>query len=130
MSSSGIEAIETSLDHVEPLLQISEAIETVYDVESTAAELLRGGWTRVRIFLWSDPSPHLPRYRILMVTLPYQLPPQVCLQFPDELLHDSVPVFKAVRARLPDAVEVYVMADTTYGRWARTRTAAEHPANC
>ena len=59
-----------------------------------------------------------------MATLPCptQPLPQVCLQFPDELLHDSVPVFKAVRARLPDAVEVYVMADTTYGRWARVES--------
>lgn len=41
---------------------------------------------------------------------------QICLQFPDELLHDSVPVFQAIRAKLPDRVELYVMADTTYGR--------------
>ena len=52
VSSSGIEAIETSLDHVEPLVQISDVpLETVYDVESTAEELLRGGWTRVRVSL-------------------------------------------------------------------------------
>lgn len=50
VSSSGVEAIETSLDHVEPLLQISDVpLETVYDVDSTAAELLKGGWTRVRL---------------------------------------------------------------------------------
>lgn len=41
---------------------------------------------------------------------------QICLQFPDELLHDSVPVFQAIRAKLADKVELYVMADTTYGR--------------
>lgn len=41
---------------------------------------------------------------------------KICLQFPDQLLHDSVPVFKALRARLQDSVELYVMADTTYGR--------------
>jgi len=39
------------------------------------------------------------------------------LQFPDELLHASVKVFKAIRKRLPDHVELYVMADTTYGRY-------------
>jgi len=38
------------------------------------------------------------------------------MQFPDDLLHDSVPVFQAVRSKLADHVELYVMADTTFGR--------------
>lgn len=42
------------------------------------------------------------------------------MQFPDELLHDSVPVFQAIRKQLPDNVELYVMADTTFGRYARS----------
>lgn len=41
---------------------------------------------------------------------------QIALQFPDELLHDAVPVFRAIRDRLPQEKELYVLADTTYGR--------------
>lgn len=40
---------------------------------------------------------------------------QVALQFPDDLLHDAVPVFNVLRARLPSPVELYILADTTYG---------------
>lgn len=45
---------------------------------------------------------------------------QICLQFPDELLHDSVPVFQAIRSKLPAETELYVLADTTYGRSAQS----------
>lgn len=40
----------------------------------------------------------------------------VALQFPDELLSDSVPVFQALRSRLAQDVELYILADTTFGR--------------
>lgn len=41
---------------------------------------------------------------------------QIGLQFPDALLGDSVPVYRALRERLPQECELYVLADTTYGR--------------
>jgi hypothetical protein len=40
----------------------------------------------------------------------------IALQFPDELLKDSVRVYQALRRRLAPEREIYVLADTTYGR--------------
>lgn len=40
----------------------------------------------------------------------------VALQFPDELLPDSVQIFKALKSRLDDSRELYILADTTFGR--------------
>lgn len=42
--------------------------------------------------------------------------PQIALQFPDELLPHSVPIFKTLRSRLASHRELYALADTTYGR--------------
>jgi hypothetical protein len=41
---------------------------------------------------------------------------QIALQFPDELLHDSVPVYQELRKRLGEDQKAYVLADTSYGR--------------
>jgi diphthamide biosynthesis protein 2 len=38
------------------------------------------------------------------------------LQFPDELLHDSVPVYKRLMSLIGRDREIYVLADTSYGR--------------
>jgi diphthamide biosynthesis protein 2 len=40
----------------------------------------------------------------------------VALQFPDELLKDSVRVYQSLRQKLSSDREIYVLADTTYGR--------------
>ena len=40
---------------------------------------------------------------------------QIGLQFPDALLGDSVPVYRALKSRLEEC-ELYILADTTYGR--------------
>lgn len=42
---------------------------------------------------------------------------KVALQFPDELLQYSVPIYRALKASAPEK-EFYVMADTSYGRCA------------
>ena len=41
---------------------------------------------------------------------------QIALQFPDELLRDSVPIFKALRSKLGEEILLYTLADTSYGR--------------
>lgn len=41
---------------------------------------------------------------------------QIALQFPDELLRDSVPIFRRLKARLGEGHDLYVLADTSYGR--------------
>lgn len=40
----------------------------------------------------------------------------IALQFPDELLPDSVSVYKALRTGLDAETELYILADTTFGR--------------
>lgn len=67
----------------------------------------------------------------------------VGLQFPDHLLHISVRIFKLLRAQLPisstgqlgkpdanesTAVEIYLLADTTYGSCCVDCLAAQHVA--
>lgn len=109
VSASGVEAIETTID-ITPQIQISEVpLEDVYEVDRTVAEIQRGRWTKVCLH---------KVFKSNRMSQPANLTSamQVCMQFPDELLHDSVPVFQAVRRRLPDNVELYVMADTTHGR--------------
>lgn len=48
---------------------------------------------------------------------------QIALQFADEQLHDAVAVYRALRARLPKEKELYVLADTTYGRCVAPKAA-------
>ena len=43
---------------------------------------------------------------------------QIALQFPDELLHDSVPIYHNLKRAVGAARELYVLADTSYGRQA------------
>ncbi|KAG9057785.1 Diphthamide biosynthesis protein 2 [Serendipita sp. 407] len=47
---------------------------------------------------------------------------RIALQFPDEMLSDSVAVYLALGSRLKDAgysdCNLFVLADTSYGRWA------------
>ncbi|EJU04151.1 diphthamide biosynthesis protein [Dacryopinax primogenitus] len=49
----------------------------------------------------------------------------IALQFPDELLHNSVLVHRLLRTRLPDR-ELYVLADTSYGSCCVDEVAAQH----
>ncbi|MBW0460914.1 hypothetical protein O181_000629 [Austropuccinia psidii MF-1] len=48
------------------------------------------------------------------------------LQFSDELLPISVPIFKSLRSRLPAQTEIYILADTTYGSCCVDEVAAQH----
>ncbi|KZT04025.1 diphthamide biosynthesis protein [Laetiporus sulphureus 93-53] len=51
---------------------------------------------------------------------------RIALQFPDELLRDSVPIFRALKSRLGDEKELYVLADTSYGSCCVDEVAAQH----
>ena len=44
---------------------------------------------------------------------------QTALQFPDELLRHSVPIYRSLMSRLGPGRELYVLADTSYGRHAK-----------
>lgn len=53
----------------------------------------------------------------------------VGLQFPDGLLPHAIPVLRLLRrslARIGKSVELYIMADTTYGSCCVDEVAAEH----
>ena len=41
---------------------------------------------------------------------------KVALQFPDDLLQYSVPLYRSLRAKVPGK-EFFVMADTSFGRY-------------
>ncbi|KAK7681840.1 hypothetical protein QCA50_015187 [Cerrena zonata] len=86
-SSSGEDVIARSID-VAPdgpsNVRSEEDFANYYDIERTASEINKGDYKRI------------------------------ALQFPDELLHDSVPIFRAIKRRLDEGRELYVLADTSY----------------
>ncbi|KAI0028210.1 putative diphthamide synthesis protein-domain-containing protein [Vararia minispora EC-137] len=51
---------------------------------------------------------------------------RTALQFPDELLPDSVPIYRALKRRLETDRELYVLADTSYGSCCADEVAAQH----
>ncbi|KIJ50390.1 hypothetical protein M422DRAFT_204294 [Sphaerobolus stellatus SS14] len=103
-SSSGQDVITRTLDIHPGLTNVPNPtneeelviVEELYEVEWTAEELLKGGYK------------------------------QIALQFPDELLHVSVPIFNSLKKRLPDDVGLYVLADTSYGSCCVDEVAAQH----
>lgn len=87
VANSGEDVITRTVD-VEPEAFAAPEVPLAeaYEIEQTLDEIAKGGYNRV------------------------------ALQFPDELLHDAVPVYRALRNKLPLEKELYVLADTTYGR--------------
>ncbi|KAI9058971.1 diphthamide biosynthesis protein [Trametes sanguinea] len=97
-SSSGAEAISRTIDLQEevPTELSPEELEDTFDVQRTAAEIERGDYKRI------------------------------ALQFPDELLPNSVPLYRALKAKIADSRELYVLADTSYGSCCVDEVAAQH----
>ncbi|EAU81544.2 diphthamide biosynthesis protein 2 [Coprinopsis cinerea okayama7 len=96
LTSSGESIISSSLSVSTP--QISD-IHDYFEIERTRREIVEGGYRRV------------------------------ALQFPDELLGYSVPVAKALRRGTGEEggkVEVYILADTSYGNCCVDEVAASH----
>ncbi|KAL8292323.1 hypothetical protein RQP46_001789 [Phenoliferia psychrophenolica] len=97
VANSGEDAITRVLDVAPEAFADEEvSLEDAYEVAITLAEIAKGDYQRI------------------------------ALQFPDELLHDAVPVFRAIRDRLPVEKELYVLADTTYGSCCVDEVAAQH----
>jgi len=98
-SASGEEAIYRK---IAPLLEdvpldlSADKFEDYYDIDRTVSEIVRSDYKRI------------------------------ALQFPDELLHDSVPIFRTLKSRLGDGRELYVLADTSYGSCCVDEVAAQH----
>ncbi|KDE07589.1 hypothetical protein MVLG_02055 [Microbotryum lychnidis-dioicae p1A1 Lamole] len=97
VANSGEDAITHTID-VEPEQFASEfeSPSDAYEVENTVHQIVDGGYQRI------------------------------ALQFPDELLHDSVQIYHLLRARLDAHIELYVLADTTYGSCCVDEVAAQH----
>ncbi|KAL4261821.1 2-(3-amino-3-carboxypropyl)histidine synthase subunit 2 [Pleurotus pulmonarius] len=51
---------------------------------------------------------------------------RIALQFPDELLQYSVPIFQTLKRDLRPGQEVYILADTSYGSCCVDEVAAQH----
>ncbi|KAJ7688973.1 putative diphthamide synthesis protein-domain-containing protein [Mycena rosella] len=96
-STSGADAIARTID-VQPERTITSPseLDDFYEIERTIAEILTGDYKRV------------------------------ALQFPDELLHDSVPIYRRLKAGIGLGRELYVLADTSYGSCCVDEVAAQH----
>ncbi|KAL1943663.1 hypothetical protein VTO73DRAFT_4108 [Trametes versicolor] len=97
-SSSGADAITRTIELEEniPSILTAEELEDTFDIERTVQEIEKGECNRI------------------------------ALQFPDELLPHSVPIFKTLKSRLASHRELYVLADTTYGSCCVDEVAAQH----
>ncbi|KAI0710920.1 diphthamide biosynthesis protein [Earliella scabrosa] len=96
-SSSGAEAISRTIDIEEiPTDLPPDEFDDTYDLARTAEEIERGDFKRI------------------------------ALQFPDELLPHSVPIFRSLKSRLSEGRELYVLADTSYGSCCVDEVAAQH----
>ncbi|KAI6011824.1 putative diphthamide synthesis protein-domain-containing protein [Pisolithus marmoratus] len=98
-SASGEEAIKHSIDlNSCPSAQRPKCSDILgfFEIERTAKEIRDGGYKRV------------------------------ALQFPDELLHESVPIYRLLKQRINEGQEMYVLADTSYGSCCVDEVAAQH----
>ncbi|KAF8345163.1 putative diphthamide synthesis protein-domain-containing protein [Amanita rubescens] len=98
-SSSSEDAITRTID-VNPDTAADklsvEDFNDYYEIEETAAEILKNDYKRI------------------------------ALQFPDELLHDSVPIYQRLKGRIGTGRELYVLADTSYGSCCVDEVASQH----
>ncbi|KAI6014347.1 putative diphthamide synthesis protein-domain-containing protein [Pisolithus marmoratus] len=98
-SASGEEAIKHSIDlNSCPSAQRPKCSDILefFEIERTAKEIRDGGYKRI------------------------------ALQFPDELLHESVPIYRLLKQRVDEGQEMYVLADTSYGSCCVDEVAAQH----
>ncbi|KAF8198380.1 diphthamide biosynthesis protein [Mycena galopus ATCC 62051] len=95
--ASGADVISRTIDVLPESTAMSSAeLDSYYDIERTIAEIIAGDYKRV------------------------------ALQFPDELLHDSVPIYRRLKAGIGLGRELYVLADTSYGSCCVDEVAAQH----
>jgi diphthamide biosynthesis protein 2 len=89
---------DTAADQLPP-----EEFDNYYDIQRTSEEIVQGNYKRV--CLDSKAGSPVP-----------SLPSQIALQFPDELLCHSVPIYRRLKSKIGPARDLYVLADTSYGR--------------
>ncbi|KII84822.1 hypothetical protein PLICRDRAFT_57334 [Plicaturopsis crispa FD-325 SS-3] len=100
ISASGEDAItrtiDVNVDETPNPLSSPDEFEDYYEINRTAEEIARRGYKRI------------------------------ALQFPDELLHDSVPIYRLLKSKIEKGQELYVLADTSYGSCCVDEVAAQH----
>ncbi|KAF8547442.1 diphthamide biosynthesis protein [Imleria badia] len=117
-AASGEEAIARTIDttsSVSAQRPESSNVAEFYEIEHTAELILKGDYKRVRFIIHSISRP---------LSGPVSL--QVALQFPDELLHDAVPVYRLLKRTVGQGHDLYVLADTSYGNCCVDEVAAQH----
>ncbi|KAL1743806.1 putative diphthamide synthesis protein-domain-containing protein [Schizophyllum fasciatum] len=96
-SSSGEDVIHTSIEISDSALPDTvDDLDAFFDIPRTAQEITTGGWKRT------------------------------ALQFPDEMLRYSVPIYRALMSRIGPGRELYVLADTSYGSCCVDEVAGKH----
>lgn len=96
-SASGEDVITRVIDvQTEEVPFNDELFDEFYEITRTAEEIIKGDYKRI------------------------------ALQFPDELLHDSVPIFRRLKPILGAGRDLYVLADTSYGSCCVDEVAAQH----
>ncbi|TFY68798.1 hypothetical protein EVJ58_g804 [Rhodofomes roseus] len=96
-ATSGEDAITRTIDLGDAPKELSyEEFEDYYEIDRTVEQIRKGDYKRI------------------------------ALQFPDDLLHDSVPLYRRLKARLGQGRELYVLADTSYGSCCVDEVAAQH----
>ncbi|KAJ7749068.1 putative diphthamide synthesis protein-domain-containing protein [Mycena maculata] len=96
-AASGADVIARTID-VQPESRITSPseLDDFYEIDRTIADILEGDYKRI------------------------------ALQFPDELLHDSVPIYRRLKAGVGPGRDLYVLADTSYGSCCVDEVAAQH----
>ncbi|KAF7290668.1 2-(3-amino-3-carboxypropyl)histidine synthase subunit 2 [Mycena indigotica] len=96
-SASGADVISRQIEiEGTPSNRSRAELEDFFDIKRTIASILAGDYKRI------------------------------ALQFPDELLHESVPIYRQLKAGLGASRELYVLADTSYGSCCVDEVAAQH----
>ncbi|TRM66754.1 putative diphthamide synthesis protein-domain-containing protein [Schizophyllum amplum] len=96
-SSTGEDAIHTSIEISGPEIPVNvDDLDDYFEISRTAQEIITNGWKRT------------------------------ALQFPDEMLRYSVPIYRALMSRIGSGRELYVLADTSYGSCCVDEVAAKH----
>lgn len=98
-------SIDVDMDQTTDVLS-TEEFQDYYEIAQTAEEIEKGDYKKVSSAVFA----------ITTLIMSMTSRTQIALQFPDELLHDSVPIFRALKSRLGQHRQLYVLADTSYGR--------------
>lgn len=94
--------------------------DEIYEIERTVGKILEGSYEKVGINHRRVFATWLVWVYNGALSTPLLSRSQIAVQFPDELLADSTAVVNQLRVRA--GKKVYILADTSYGRWEQLIT--------